>query len=141
MTDSKKIIMNFTVAPAVEDIEVLAEDALDLMPAQLGEYCDNIDIAVQDFPPEEMEDELGLESSFELLSYLQRYEEKIPGIQSKNELETPILFLYRRPLLDMWCETGEDIAQIVRQVMMTEIAQNYDFNEEEIEAMAASLVA
>ncbi len=138
MGDPKKIIMNFSVPPSLDDIQVLAEEAVEFLPPELSEFTADMDIVVDDFPPSELEDELGLDSPFELLAYFQKHAEKIRGVQSKSGRDEPVLFLYRRPILDMWCETEDDLAAVVRHVMIAEIAQIHDFNEQEIEAMAAA---
>lgn len=139
MSEQKKIIMNFSVPPSNEDIQVLAEDVLDIMPDELMAYIEDMEIVVEDLPPQEMEDELGLDSPFELLAFYQKHAEKIPGVQVKDGPDTPVLHLYRRSILDMWCETEDDLEAVVRHVMVSEIAQVHDFNEDEIEKMAANM--
>ena len=140
MSDQKKIIMNFSTPPSNDDVQVLAEDALQQMPDELAGYIEGMDIVVEDFPPQEMEDELGLDSPFELLAFYQKHAEKIPGVQSKDDPDAHVLYLYRRSILDMWCETEDDLEAVVRHVMVSEIAQVNDFNEDEIERMAANMV-
>lgn len=137
MSDPKKIIMNFSLPPSVEDLEVLANEALEELPSELSAYMDDTEIVVDEFPPEELEDELGLESAFELLAFFKKYAEKIPGVQAKDAPEEKILYLYRRPILDMWCESEDDLSAVVRHVMISEIAQAHDYSEDEIEALAS----
>ncbi len=48
-----------------------------------------------------------------------------------------MLFLYRRPILDLWCHTQDDLTNLIREVMIEELASNFDFSESEIEEMAA----
>lgn len=137
MSDPKKIIMNFSLPPSVEDLEVLANEALEELPSELSAYMDDTEIVVDEFPPEELEDELGLESAFELLAFFKKYAEKIPGVQAKDAPEEKMLYLYRRPILDMWCESEDDLSAVVRHVMISEIAQAHDYSEDEIESLAS----
>ena len=43
------------------------------------------------------------------------------------------IFLYRRPILDYWCETGEDLADIVRHIVIHEIGHHFGFSDEDME--------
>ena len=137
MSETKNIIMNFSLPPSAEDLEVLANEALEELPSELSEYMDDTEIVVDEFPPEELEDELGLESAFELLAFFKKHAEKIPGVQATDAPEEKALYLYRRPILDMWCESEDDLAAVVRHVMISEIAQAHDYSEEEIESLAS----
>ena len=44
-----------------------------------------------------------------------------------------MVFLYRRPILDYWCETGEDLGEVVRHVLIHEIGHHFGFSDEDME--------
>jgi predicted Zn-dependent protease with MMP-like domain len=44
-----------------------------------------------------------------------------------------MVFLYRRPILDYWCETGEDLAAVVRHVLIHEIGHHLGFSDDDME--------
>ena len=44
-----------------------------------------------------------------------------------------MIFLYRRPLLDYWCETGEPLIDIVRHVLVHEIGHHFGFSDDDME--------
>ena len=48
--ERERIIMNFSVAPSAEDIEVMALGALESLPEQLMELCEGLAVKVEDFP-------------------------------------------------------------------------------------------
>ena len=48
-----------------------------------------------------------------------------------------MIFLYRRPILDYWCETGEDLTRVVRHVLIHEIGHHFGFSDEDMEAIEA----
>jgi predicted Zn-dependent protease with MMP-like domain len=51
-----------------------------------------------------------------------------------NIADSPdMIFLYRRPILDYWCETGEDIAQVVRNVLIHEIGHHFGFSDDDMD--------
>ena len=60
-----------------------------------------------------------------------------PGVKSKVANDDDVLVLFRRPLLDMWCETGDDLNTLVRQIMIEELASNFEFTEDDIAALTS----
>jgi len=134
--DARKIIMNFTVSPSLEDIEIMAGHALDNMPDELGEYCSEVSVVVEDFADELLENDLDLDDPFDLLALFRSGREISPGIEKKSANDDGVLMLFRRPILDMWCESGEDLNSVIHQVMIEELARNFDFSDEEIEEMS-----
>lgn len=136
MMDTKQIIMNFTVPPSLEDLEVIADSALEHLPEELAEFCDSLSIVVEEFPDELTEDEQELEDSYELLALFKSGREISPGVERTTANDDDVLILYRRPILDVWCEEGEDLSTLVRTVIVEEIGRNFDFSEDEIEEMS-----
>lgn len=49
--------------------------------------------------------------------------------------EIDMVFLYRRPILDYWCETGEDLRHVVRHVLVHEIGHHFGFSDEDMERL------
>jgi len=135
--ERERIIMNFSVAPSAEDIEVMALGALESLPEQLMELCEGLAVKVEDFPDDATQHDLELEGPYDLLALYKSGSQIAPGVIKKTANDDDILFVYRRPLLDAWCESGEDIGILLRQVMIEEIAANFDFAEDDIEEMIA----
>jgi predicted Zn-dependent protease with MMP-like domain len=133
--DCKQIIMNFTTPPSLEDLEVIARDAIETLPAELGSFCENMEIRIDDFADDATLEDMEVEDPYELLAIFRSGNEIAPGIEKKVSNDDDVLILYRLPLLGLWCETGEDLGAIVRQTMINEIGQNFDFSEDEIEDM------
>lgn len=134
--DQQRIIMNFSVPPSADDLEVIAREALDNLPEEILELCEDLAIEVEDFPDETVEAEMELDDPYDLLALYRSGKQISPGVQKKVANDDDVLILYRRPILDMWCETGEDLAHIVREVMIEELGNNFEFSEDEIEEMA-----
>ena len=134
--NEQRIIMNFTTPPGADDIEVIANDILDTLPEELLEFCDSLTITIEDIPDETLEIELDLDDPYELMALYKSGKQLSPGVESKVANDDDVLVLYRRPILDAWCESGEDITQIVRDVMIEELGNNFEFSEDEIEEMS-----
>jgi len=48
------------------------------------------------------------------------------------------IFLYRRPILDYWCESGEDLLSVVRHVLIHEIGHHFGFSDADMERIENS---
>ena len=49
-----------------------------------------------------------------------------------------MIFLYRRPMLDYWCETGEDLTHLVRHVLIHEIGHHFGLSDDDMERIEAA---
>lgn len=133
VTDQQRIIMNFSVPPSAEDLEVMAAGALEHMPEELSGYCEGLAVQIEDLADEVLEQELELDTPFDLPAFYRSGKEISPGVEKKTANDDDILILYRRPILDMWCESEDDLGAIIRHVMIEEIARHHDFSEDDIE--------
>ena len=133
--DRQQIIMSFNVPPAPEDLQVIAKSAIESLPEELLGLCEGLGVQVEEFPDETTEQEFGLEDPYDMVALFRSGSQISPGVESKVANDDDVLFIYRRPLLDMWCETTEDISVLMRQIIIEELGANFDFTEEEIDEM------
>ncbi len=133
---ARQIIMNFSVPPALEDLEVVAGECLESLPEELAEFCEGMAIQLEDLPDEATEMELDLETSFDLLALYRSGKEISPGVERKTANDDDLLILYRRPILDLWCESGEDLSNLIRRVMIEELGRHFEFSDDEIDEMS-----
>jgi predicted Zn-dependent protease with MMP-like domain len=56
---------------------------------------------------------------------------------SDSPHDVDIIFLYRRPILDYWSESGEDLYHVVRHVLIHEIGHHFGLSDEEMERIEA----
>jgi len=118
--------------PALADIEALAERALDAIPPELKQHLGPVVIRVEEFPDRETERQMRLESPFDLLGLYRGV--ALPHKSVGDPLpQIDMVFLYRRPILDYWCETGEDLEHIVRHVLIHEIGHHFGFSDADME--------
>jgi len=135
--NEQRIIMNFGVPPGLEDMEVMANNAFENLPEELLEFCDGVAIEIEDFPDEATEAELEVDDPYELLALFKIGREISPGVEKTSANDDDVLTLYRRPILDMWCETCDDLTTLIRQIMIEEFGRHFDFSEDEIDEMSA----
>lgn len=79
-----------------------------------------------------------LESPFDLLGLYQGVDLTQKSIADPSP-EPDIVFLFRRPILDYWCETGEDLEHLVRHVLIHEIGHHFGFSDDDMEALEAAV--
>lgn len=134
---SHSIIMNFSAPPSIDDLETIAQELLAALPEELGECCETLAIEVEDFPDEATLSEMDVEDSYELVALYRSGKEISPGVERKVANDDDVLVLFRRPILDLWCEMQDDLTNLIREVMIEELARNFDFSEDEIEEMTS----
>ena len=93
--------------------------------------------AREDFPDPETVMEMGLQSPFDLMGLYSG----VP-VGEKDGSTMPavdMIFLYRRPLLDYWCETEEDLPHLVRHVLIHEIGHHFGFSDQDMITIEAEV--
>jgi len=123
-------------APTLGEIETLAERALETIPRELTAQLGALVIRVEEFPDEETEAAMELESPFDILGLYRGVALPHKSVTDPRA-EPDMVFLYRRPILDYWCETGEDLAAVVRHVLIHEIGHHLGFSDEDMERIEA----
>ena len=124
------------LAPSLADIEALAERALRSIPMELKRHLRNVVLRVDEFPDEEVEEEMELESPFDILGLYRGVALPHKSIGDVRP-DADMVFLYRRPILDYWCETGEDLYRVIRHVIIHEIGHHFGFSDEDMERLEA----
>lgn len=135
--DQHRIIMNFSSPPGADDIETIAAEILASLPEEILEHCESLAIEVEEFADDATQMEMDIDDPYELVALYRSGKEISPGVQRKVANDDDVLFLYRRPILDLWCDTQDDLTNLIREVMIEELASNFDFSENEIEEMTA----
>jgi len=125
-------------APRIEDLKALAEQAITAIPEALRRHVGNVVVQVVDFPDEDTEREMELESPFDLLGLYVGVALTERSV-SEPRREPDMVYLYRRPLLDYWCESGEDLSDIVRHVLIHEIGHHFGYSDDEMDALQGEL--
>ena len=127
-------------APSLGELEVLAVDEFQRLPRRFRELCSDVVIRVDDFPSEEVIEELEAESEFDLLGLFQGL--GLPFRAESAPVQMPnMIWLYRRPILDYWAEHDETLGALVKHVLVHEIGHHFGLSDaamEQIEADAGN---
>jgi predicted Zn-dependent protease with MMP-like domain len=124
----------FTTPPDADAIAALAEQAIAAIPERLRRHVENLGITVEDLAEDEVLDDLGIESPWELTGLYQG----VPlGERSVSDIARmpDRIVLYRQAILFEWIELGEDLGRLVANVVVHEIAHHFGFSDAEIEAL------
>ena len=118
-------------APTLVEFEELADLAWRRLPAEFRAMCGDVLIRVEDFPTEEVLDELKLESPFDLMGLYHGV-----SLDTKSVSDLPrgpdLVFLYRRPLLDVWAEGTETLGHLVTHVLVHEIGHHFGLSDRDM---------
>ena len=118
-------------APTLVEFEELADLAWRRLPAEFRAMCGDVLIRIEDFPTEEVLDELKLESPFDLMGLYHGV-----SLDKKSVSDLPrgpdMVFLYRRPLLDVWAEGTETLGHLVTHVLVHEIGHHFGLSDRDM---------
>jgi len=128
----------FTTPPEIADIEAFAREALATIPAELRQHLGDVIIQVEEFPDDEVLEEMECESPFDLLGLYCGVDLTQKSVSDVPE-DVDMIFLYRRPILDYWCESGDDLVNVVRHVLIHEIGHHFGFSDDEMERIEAEI--
>src|SRR3974390_1816538 len=129
--------MTLRTPPSLADIDELAKRPLGTLPRRLKRHLGAVVIRVDEFPDDETEEAMGLDSPFDILGLYRGVALPHKSISDPRP-DLDMVFLYRRPILDYWGESGEDLGHLVRHVLIHEIGHHFGFSDEDMERIESS---
>ena len=127
-------------APDLEAFVAMAEAAHAALPAEFRRLTGEVVIGVADFPEDEVLEELGLESPFDLMGLFQGVGLPQGGATATTGQMPNRILLYRRPILDWWAENEDSLGEIVTHVLVHEIGHHFGFSDDDMEAIEAAAI-
>ena len=119
-------------APSLGEIEAIAQTAYCQLPARFRKLTGEILIRVEDFPTDDVLDQLEIESPFDLLGLYSGVDLARKSVTDVSALPD-MVFLYRRPILDYWAEHEETLGSIVTHVLVHEIGHHFGLSDADME--------
>jgi predicted Zn-dependent protease with MMP-like domain len=128
----------FGKAPSLDDFAALADAAFKALPDGFRQMAGDVVFRIDDFPPDDVLEELGIEDPFGLTGLYQGVH-----IGHRSDFgpaaQPSMIFLYRRPILDEWAEHGEvSLEELVTHVLVHEIGHHFGLSDADIDTIEAS---
>lgn len=120
-------------APSLDDFARLAREAFDALPEPFRSLAGEVIIRIEDFADNETLAIMEMEDPFELTGLYQGVDIGLrdclgPAAQPSR------IFLYRRPILDEWCERGDvGLSEIIAHVLIHEIGHHFGLDDDRID--------
>ena len=112
----------------------VAEETRAAFPAPFADLAREVRLRVEEWPDDEMLDEQGLESAYELTGLFDGVALTERSVEAPEM--PPTVWLFRRPILDEWVER-EDVSwrDLVAHVTVHEFAHHFGWSDEDISAI------
>ena len=113
-----------------EEFEGLVAEAISSLPENFKEKMENIAIAIEDLPSQELLIEMKIKSPYSLLGLYRGVPYPRRGIWYRNVLPDKII-IFKKPI-EVRCRNREDIKESVRRVVIHEIGHYFGLNEADL---------
>ncbi|MBN8920186.1 MAG: metallopeptidase family protein [Rhizobiales bacterium] len=125
-------------APGLGEIETIAREEFERLPADFRALCEDLVIRVEDFATDEVLDRMRIDDPFELMGLFEGV--GLPFRSQTDVVQMPnMVWLYRRPILDYWAEHEESVGAVVSHVLIHEIGHHFGFSDDDMEAIEAQV--
>ena len=140
MTGSKNVAPShqWLKAPSLDDLEQLAREEFLRLPETFRSLCADVVIRVEDFAGDDVLKKMGIEDAFDLLGLFEGVGLPFHSVTDATRMPN-MIWLYRRPILDYWCEHDESLGDIVTHVLIHEIGHHFGLSDADMEAIEASV--
>lgn len=120
-------------APGLDEFQQMAETAWQELPREFRALCGEVVLAVQDFAADDVLADLGMDNPFELSGLYQGVDLTQKSVMDPGAHGPDMVFLYRRPLLDEWCENGEiTLPELISHVLVHEIGHHFGLSDDDM---------
>ncbi len=119
-------------APDVSDMESMALATVAALPVAFRSAANAVVIRIEEFPSEEMLDDLDMEDSFELTGLYDGTPLTDKSV-SDQAPQPDTIWLFRRAILDEWVARGNvTLGELVAHIVIHELAHHFGWTDEDI---------
>jgi len=124
-------------APSLAELEILAGEVFRHLPKKFRDLCAGVVIQVDDFPSDDVLEEMQAETEFDLLGLFSGTGLPFRSESASGQMPN-MIWLYRRPILDYWAEHDETLGAIVKHVLIHEIGHHFGLSDADMAAIEAA---
>lgn len=126
-------------APTLDDLEALATAALKALPEPFKSLVSDVTCSVADYADEDVLQYFGMEDPLELMGLFQGVGLTEDGAVPHTGQLPNTVFLYRRAILDYWCEHDENtLGEVVTHVLVHELGHHFGLSDDDMETIEAT---
>ncbi len=130
---------SFGHAPSLDDMEQMARQAWERLPADFTPFLSNIVVIVEDFADDALLSDMGIENPFELTGIYEGVPLTERSIDQSGQMPDRIR-LFRRPILDEWAERGDEtLEHLVAHVLIHEIGHHFGLSDDAMHALEEAM--
>jgi predicted Zn-dependent protease with MMP-like domain len=126
-------------APTLTEFETIAHAAYRRLPGRFRALTGDLLIRIEDFPTEDVLDQMGIDSPFDLLGLYSGIDLARKSVMDVSAVPD-MVFLYRRPILDYWAEHEETLGAIITHVLIHEIGHHFGLSDDDMARVEAEAV-
>ena len=125
--------------PSLEDFDAIARAAWAEIPGEIRHLAGDVVFRIEDFADEQTLASLGIEDPFELTGLYHGVDltqrDHMGSSVGSGDLG-PMVFLYRRAILDEWIDRGDvPLADLIAHVLVHEIGHHFGLSDEAMDAI------
>ena len=128
---------SFGPPPNADEIEAIARQALEGLPAPFSDSLGDVVLLIEDFADEETLDAMGIEDPFELSGIYEGVPLTERSVEQSGTLPERIR-LFRRPILDEWATLDDTLEHLIAHVVIHEVGHHFGLSDEDIHALEDS---
>jgi predicted Zn-dependent protease with MMP-like domain len=122
-------------SPSLDDFEQIARRAWAELPGAFTRLAGDVVFRIEDFATEDVLADMEIEDPFELTGLYVGVDLTRQSLSDPTPV-TPMVFLYRRPILDEWAERGEvTLGELIAHVLVHEIGHHFGLSDDHMDGI------
>jgi predicted Zn-dependent protease with MMP-like domain len=123
------------ICPDLDAFQAIASAAWAELPEPFRRLAGDVVFRIEDFAAEDVLDSLDIEDAFELTGLYSGVDLTRQSVSDPTP-SIPMVFLYRRPILDEWAARGDvTLGELIAHVLIHEIGHHFGLSDEDMDAL------
>lgn len=124
-------------APSLDDFAAIARAAWAGLPSRFTAMAGDVVFRIEDFAEEAVLADMGIEDPFDLTGLYAGVDLTSQSLSDPAPV-TPMVFLYRRPILDEWADRGDvALGALIAHVLVHEVGHHFGLSDDQMDAILA----